>query len=73
MNTYLIPICYINNSVNDIIPFRARNIEDCKNKIMQYLIYSLDAPDYGDYDEFKTAMDNDYDIILGEITDLEEL
>lgn len=67
MNKYIIPICNISKSKVYNLIISARTYEDCQDKIMS----KFDS-DYDSYHEFVKDMDNQ-DILIGEITDIEEL
>ena len=69
MNKYIIPYCNIQKSKvgNHIII--ATSLTDCKDRLMfMYKDYS----DSDDWDTFKQDL-NDKDILIGKITDIEEL
>lgn len=69
MNKYIIPICDLNeNRVYNLI-INARSTADCQDKIM------VKFSEYSDSDEYhKFVKDlDDRDIIIGKITDIEEL
>lgn len=67
MNKYIIPVCNIPKSKVYNLIVSARTYEDCQDKIM-----SKFNSDFDSYQEFVNAMDNQ-DILIGEITDIEEL
>ena len=67
MNKYIIPICNISKSKVYNLIISARTYKDCQDKIM----FKFDS-DYDSYHEFVKDMDNQ-DILIGEITDVEEL
>lgn len=67
MNKYIIPICNIRKSNVYNLIINARSYEDCQDKIMGKF------DDYSDdWDDFVKSMD-DEDILIGAISDIEEL
>ena len=67
MNKYIIPICDISKSKVYNLTINAQSYKDCQDKIMDKF------EDYSDsYEEFINAMDEE-DILIGKITDVEEL
>ena len=69
MNKYVIPICNIPDSNVFNIVILARSTIQCQEKIMEK--YS-DIVECDSWHEFVNAMDKK-DILIGEITDIEEL
>lgn len=67
MNKYIIPICNILDSKVYNLIISARTYEDCQDKIMNKFDSDCDS-----YHEFVKEMDNQ-DILIGDITDIEEL
>lgn len=73
MNKYVIPVVdYTATDIwNEVIS--ARSLEDCQNKLMDRLCDMYDFLDTGqDYSDFIEQCDKS-DILIGEITDIEEL
>lgn len=69
MNKYIVPICNLDKVEvhNEIII--ARSINDCKDKLMDMYAEYSDSLDYNDFwaDLYK------HDILIGDITDIEEI
>lgn len=72
MNKYIIPICDIQAGVvwNQVI--LARNVLDCQEKLILFLVEKYDLEDRLTYREFIANADEN-DILIGEIKDVEEL
>lgn len=73
MNKYIIPICdwQAGDIWNEVIS--VRSLEDCQNKLMDILCDMYDFLDTGqDYSDFIQQCDK-CDLLIGEITDIEEL
>lgn len=72
MNKYIIPICDIQAGVvwNQVI--LARNVLDCQEKLILFLVEKYDLEDCLTYREF-IAIADENDILIGEIKDVEEL
>lgn len=69
MNKYIIPVCKIQYSKVYNLKIMATSYHDCENKIMdKFSKYSTKD----DYNEFLKDLD-EQDILIGEITDIEEL
>lgn len=69
MNKYIIPVCFIEDDIvlNEVIV--AKSILDCQDKLMErYLEYSSEFS----YRDFVNEL-KDNNILIGEITDIEEL
>lgn len=73
MNKYIIPVCDIDvGSVwNKVIS--AKSITDCKEKLMAELIEYYDFEEFSNYSEFVSWLDENQNILVGNITDIEEL
>ena len=73
MNKYIIPVCNIDaGSVwNKVIS--AKSIIDCKEKLMAELIEYYDFEEFSNYSEFVSWLDENQNILVGNITDIEEL
>ena len=69
-NTYLVPVCYIDNSKNSILKISATSLEECKEKIID--MYQ-DKCDEDDYNSFVNILDREHDIIIGDIIDLDTI
>lgn len=72
MNKYIVPICYINKSLNKLEVINARSYHDCQEQIMEKIIMDNDLPETDNYKQFLTIAD-EHDIIIGKISDVEEL
>lgn len=69
MNKYIIPVCNINKSKVYNLIIMATSHSDCEDKIIEkFSEYS----ESNDYDEFLDDLDRK-DILIGQITDIEEL
>lgn len=69
-NTYLVPVCYIDNSKNSILKISATSLEECKEKIID--MYQ-DECDEDDYNSLVDVLDRKHDIIIGDIVDLDTI
>ena len=69
MNKYIVPYCNIQKSKVDNRIIMATSLADCKEKLM--LMYE-DCSDSDDWDTFKDDL-SDKGILIGRITDIEEL
>ena len=69
-NTYLVPVCYIDNSKNSILKISATSLEECKEKIID--MYQ-DECDEDNYNSFVNILDREHDIIIGDIIDLDTI
>ena len=72
MNKYIIPICDIQAGLvwNQIII--ARDVINCQEKLVEFLIEKYDLDDCLTYREFVILADKN-DILIGEIKDIETL
>lgn len=69
MNKYIIPVCDINKSKVYNLSIMATSYSDCEDKIIEkFSKYS----ESDDYDEFLDDLDKN-NILIGQITDIEEL
>lgn len=69
MNKYIIPVCDTNKSKVYNLTIMATSYSDCEDKIIEkFSKYS----ESDDYDEFLDDLDKN-DILIGQITDIEEL
>lgn len=69
MNKYIIPVCNIQESDVYNLTINASSYSDCQDKIMRKF---EDYTDKDDWHEFLEDLDNK-DILIGRITDVEEL
>jgi len=73
MNTYLIP--YSDDIQCDIYKIVANSWEDCQQKIMDKYINRLEDDNLANIDDFEEFCDclyNDYNIIIGNIHEIED-
>lgn len=69
MNTYLIAVCEIQVPSTYILKINAKSYSDCQDKIMEkFSAYSSSL----DWYDFLEDLDKQ-DILIGQITDIEEL
>lgn len=74
MNKYIIPICDIENSKVYIKLIIAKSTSECQEKLMSYLINTYNIDDTSlNYREFINLIDTKYNILVGKITDSEEI
>lgn len=73
MNKYVIPICDIEAGSTWIHIIMAKSLTDCKEKLMTELIERYDFEDFSNYSEFVNWMDESQNILIGSITDIEEI
>lgn len=74
MNKYIIPICDINSGKVWIKTVIAKSNSACQEKIMEELIDLYDMEDTtSSYREFVKLADSNYNILIGDIKDIEEL
>lgn len=74
MNKYIIPICDIEAGDIWIKTIIARSNSDCQEKIIEELIDLYDIEDNtSSYREFVEFVDTKYNILIGDIKDIEEL
>lgn len=73
MNKYIVPICNINNGEVWIKTIIAKSNSDCQEKIMEDFLNQYDLEEVSDYRKLTQILDTDYDILIGEIKDVEEL
>jgi len=69
MNKYIIPVCNINESKVYNLVINATSHSDCQDRIMDKF---SDYSDSLEYSEFISDLDQQ-DILIGRITDIEEL
>ena len=69
MNKYIIPYCDIQKSLVDKHVIMANSLANCREKLM--LMYG----EYSDSDDWNTFIEDldNHDILIGRITDVEEL
>lgn len=73
MNKYIIPICDLVDATITLHKISARNLTECQEKLVQYFSSDYDDIDNCSYREFLDIMDQNYNIAIGEITDIETL
>lgn len=74
MNKYIIPICDIDRSKVWIMTVIAKTNSACQEKVMANLIDMYDMEDKAsNYREFVKLADSEYNILIGDIKDTEEL
>ena len=74
MNKYIIPICDIDNGKVWIKTIIAKSNSACQEKIIEELIDLYDMEDTtSSYREFVKLADSNYNILIGDIKDTEEL
>ena len=74
MNKYIIPICDIDNGKVWIKTIIAKSNSACQEKIIEELIDLYDIEDTtSSYREFVKLADSNYNILIGDIKDTEEL
>ena len=73
MNKYIVPICDIEAGDIWIKTIIARSNSDCQEKIIEELIDMYDMEDNTSYREFVELADSKYNILIGDIKDIEEL
>ena len=74
MNKYIVPICKIEAGDIWIKTIIARSNSDCQEKIIEELIDMYDMEDNtSSYREFVELADSKYNILIGDIKDIEEL
>ena len=74
MNKYIIPICDIDSSQIWIKEILAKSTNDCKEKLMQYIINSFEIEeDMDDYRSFIELMDTNYNVLIGDIKEIDEM
>ena len=74
MNKYIVPICDIEAGQVWIKTAMAKSNSDYQDKLMEELIdyYELDDT-VSNYREFVELLDSKYNILIGEIQDIEEI
>ena len=74
MNKYIIPICDIDGGLVWIHTIIARSNSACQEKLMAEIIDLYDMEDTAtSYREFIQLADSQYNILIGDIKDIEEL
>lgn len=73
MNNYIIPVCDLVEATISLYKISARTLQECQEKLMQKFAEIYDDIDNYNYREFLDIMDKDYNIAIGEITDIETL
>lgn len=72
MNKYIIPICDLIEAKATFKVVLARSIEDCEDRLMVEFSEEYDE-NFLNYRDFIYTMDNNYNIAIGEITDIETI
>lgn len=72
MNTYLFPICDVNDNIVWIEKIRARNLTTAKEKLVQMLMEDYEEYDLPDDLREMERILNSKGIVLGELYDIEE-
>ena len=73
MNKYIVPICDIQAGIIYNKKIIARSLEQCKEKILQYLLDEYDfVNDLSSYRETIKLLD-EHDVLVGSIKDIEEI
>lgn len=74
MNKYIVPICDISASNIWIKTVMARSSSECQDKVMEELIDYYDMENnFSNYREFIKFIDSNYDILVGDVKDIDEL
>jgi hypothetical protein len=75
MNKYIVPICDIQNGSVWIEVILSKSLSDCHDKLIDNILenYSSINDNFQNYEEFVGILDSKYDIIIGDIRDIEEL
>ena len=74
MNKYIIPICDIEGGHIWLKTIIAKSRSACQEKLMEELINIYDMEDVAStYREFVELADSKYNILIGDIKDIEEL
>lgn len=74
MSKFIIPICDIEAGTISNYVILARTIKDCEDNLMDRLIHKYDIDDtFDNYNDFVQTLDFNYDILIGEISDIETL
>lgn len=72
MNNYVIPVCVIAKSTNKLEEIMANSYKDCQEELMERITVKYNLPEADNYKQFLTIAD-EHDIIIGKISDVEEL
>jgi hypothetical protein len=72
MNKYVIPICDTKDDLIYNLVISANSISDCEAKLMEKMSERYDIDPEFDFNEFIDDM-GEYDVLIGEIQDIEEL
>lgn len=72
MNTYLVSIADIEANETWIQKINARSLEECKEKLIEYLSTEYEIDFSLDWNEFISEI-SDNGFLIGEITDIEEI
>lgn len=72
MNNYIIPVCVIAKTDNKLEQITANSYRDCQEELMERITTRFNLPEADNYKQFLTIAD-EHDIIIGKISDVEEL
>ena len=73
MNKYIIPIADIPGGEVYFETIMARSLSDCQDKLMRKLSEEYGIEEVTDYRDFISIADSNYDLLIGEITDIESI
>ena len=73
MNKYIIPIADISDGEVYFETIMARSLSDCQDKLMRKLSEEYGIEEVTDYRDFINIADSNYDLLIGEITDIESI
>lgn len=73
MNKYIIPITDIPGGEVYFETIMARSLSDCQDKLMRKLSEEYGIEEVTDYRDFISIADSNYDLLIGEITDIESI
>lgn len=74
MNKYLVPICEVQTGYPYIQIISAKSIEDCKDKLSLELNEAFSIDDNTtSWEDYIQLADEKYQLLIGEIVDIEEL
>ena len=73
MNKYIIPIADISGGEVYFETVMARSLSDCQDKLMRKLSEEYGIEEVTDYRDFINIADSNYDLLIGEIIDIESI
>ena len=73
MNKYIIPIADVSDGEVYFETVMARSLSDCQDKLMRKLSEEYGIEEVTDYRDFINIADSNYDLLIGEITDIESI